>query len=240
MKNTFLTFSIILPIYHQKLQIGKIIKDYSLELNKLKESYELLLIINGGDKESFDEAEKIAVRFSNVRVIYLKDMGWGNAVLKGIKNAEGKYICYTNSARTRVTDLSAILKLARKNPGIVIKATRILRAGFLRKLGSTLYNIECRLLLKVSVWDINGTPKVLPRNVINNLHLVSKDDLIDAELIAKCMHAGIQILEFPVLFPPRLTGKSTTNYLSAIKMYIGVFGIKKKLQKKSYWIKKRI
>ncbi len=221
------TFSVILPVYHQSNQIALIIKNYTHGLTKLKKPFELLLVINGNDTASYKEAVRLARNNSSIRVIFIKESGWGNAVLVGLQKAQGKLICYTNSARTQIDDLLAMLRFADKNPSIVIKATRMLHVSPLRKIGSTLYNIECRLLLHTPVWDVNGTPKVIPYMVTKKINLQSKDDLIDAELVAKCIALHIPILEVPILFPPRFGGKSTTNYFSAIKMYLGVLRIRK-------------
>lgn len=220
-------FSIILPLYKQSQQIQLIVNEYEKALKKEKYTYELLLVVNGEDKASYSIAKNLAKNNSHIKTIYLKRAGWGNAVRAGIRMSRGTSICYTNSARTRVYDLISMLRLAENNSRTVLKATRIMRVGFLRKLGSTLYNIECRLLLKVPVWDINGTPKIIPRTVMQKISLESNDDLLDAELIAKCIWSEVPILEVPVLFPQRFGGTSTTNFVSALRMYIGVFRIKK-------------
>ena len=49
-------------------------------------------------------------------------------------------------------------------PSVVLKANRRIRESRRRRLGSLLYNIECRALFDLSVWDINGTPKIFPRS----------------------------------------------------------------------------
>ena len=233
-----ITYSIVLPIYHQSNQIETLVSSYGNGLKKLKESFEIILVINGGDTASYVIAQKLVKKNSFLRVVYLEDAGWGNAIITGIKTAQGKFICYTNSARTRISDLSTILTYAKNNPSVVIKATRILHLNLLRKLGSTLYNIECRLLLHTPVWDVNGTPKVMPSHVARKIGLTSKGDLIDAELIAKCVWNNIPILEVPILFPPRFGGNSTTRIFSALKMYIGVFKIKDMLKRQSVLRKK--
>ncbi len=231
MQNMSTIFSVILPIYHQSRQIPTLLQTYAKGLKKLDKPFEIILVINGDDNESFTAAKKSISKFQSAKIIYLKEPGWGNAIIKGIHEAKGEYICYTNSARTRIEDLLTILTYAENNTSVVIKATRILHLSWLRNLGSTLYNIECRLLLHTPVWDVNGTPKVMPASVAKKIQLTSKDDLIDAELIAKCVNAHIPILEVPILFPPRFGGKSTTRILSAIKMYLGVFYIKNMLKK---------
>ena len=49
------------------------------------------------------------------------------------------------------------------NDDCVVKANRKIRENWKRRLGSLLYNLECRFLFDLAYWDINGTPKVFPR-----------------------------------------------------------------------------
>lgn len=220
-------FSIILPLYHQSDQIQTIIENYQRELNITKSSYELLLVVNGNDRKSYNIAKELTKNKSHIHVFYISESGWGNAVLYGIKKAKGKFVCYTNSARTRMKDLLLCLRLASKNPNALVKTARVSHINPLRKIGSRLYNAECHLLLHTATRDINSTPKIISHTLIKKIHTVSKDDLIDAEIIAKCRKLQIPVLEIPIVSPSRISGKSTTNYFSALKMYWGVFRIKK-------------
>ena len=111
--------------------------------------------------------------------------------------------------------------LAFANPGMVIKANRKLRYPIQRKLGSVLYNFECRVLFDLPVWDVNGTPKAFHRDTRDKLNLQENGDLIDLEFVVKCERLGLQILEVPIVSMTRHGGESTTNYSSAFKMYWG-------------------
>jgi hypothetical protein len=125
--------------------------------------------------------------------------------------------------------LALALRYAAVNDNVLVKASRIVRESWLRKGGSTLYNLEFRMLFRVPVWDVNGTPKVLPRKLLSSLpplQELSDGDLIDAQLITWCFHAGIHLLEMPVLALHRFGGKSTTNIRSALKMYLGLLRLR--------------
>lgn len=221
-------FSIILPFYKQINHVEGIYKTYCEHLDRLNESWELIFVINGPDDGTMDKLKTLATR-PNIVIERLEKGGWGRAVKHGLAKARGQYLCYTNTARTDINDLMLILKYALVNDDNVVKATRIIREKFTRKLGSTLYNLECRMLFRVPIWDVNGTPKVLPRKVYDKITITSEDDLIDAEIVALCVKNRVRIIEIPVIATKRLSGKSTTNYFSAFKMYKGLFSLRKKL-----------
>ncbi|HKC68938.1 MAG TPA: glycosyltransferase [Bacteroidia bacterium] len=222
------TFSIILPLYKQINHIENIYDTYTKNLATLGETWELLFVINGPDDGSFQKLTQLKNN-DNVKIFRLEQGGWGRAVKFGLANATGKHLCYTNSARTEISDLLMILNYAKVNNDNLVKATRIIREKLTRKIGSILYNLECRILFKVPVWDVNGTPKVIPQKVYKQLNIQSDDDLIDAEIVALCAKKNVRIIEIPVVSTKRISGKSTTNYGSAFKMYTGLFKLKNKI-----------
>jgi hypothetical protein len=175
--------------------------------------------------------EKLAQGSSNVKVVACERGGWGLAVQRGLAEAQGEIICYTNLARTEPKDLLLHLLYAVAYPEVVIKANRKVRDNWRRRLGSLLYNLECRALFDVAFWDINGTPKVFPRKFEKLMQLSSKDDLIDAEFNYVCRREEYPMLEVPIFSKGRLGGTSTTNYGSAVRMYSGAYRMWRQLKK---------
>ena len=123
--------------------------------------------------------------------------------------------------------LALMLAYATAYPHVVLKANRRLRQSFRRRLGSLLYNLEARQLFNLSIWDINGTPKLFPRTFDRLLHLTRDDDLIDLEFAVVCRSESYPLLEVPILVNERHGGRSTTNYRSAARMYVGAYRLKR-------------
>jgi glycosyltransferase involved in cell wall biosynthesis len=221
--------SIVLPIYNQAGHIGEIVRGYATDLDAHALDYELILVANGCRDDSVAVCERLAAELPRVTVLAIEGRGWGRAVKAGLRAATGDTLCYTNSARTTPQILTLLLIYARAYPEAVIKANRRTRDSLRRRLGSLVYNLECRALFDLSVWDINGTPKVFPRSFDRLLTLSSDDDLIDAEFNAVCRDAGYAVLEVPILATTRHGGKSTTNYRSAVNMYYGVWRLAQRL-----------
>jgi glycosyltransferase involved in cell wall biosynthesis len=221
--------SVILPIYNQSSQIEYLFDQYTSRLDGLKVTWELLFIVNGSKDDSHEKALGYSKQNPNVKTFNLEKGGWGRAVKFGLSKAEGELVCYTNSARTAVEDLILVLNCALANEGIVIKTTRVIRESFVRKIGSILYNYENRLLLGTPLWDVNGTPKVIPAKYLEGLDIISEGDLIDAEIMAKLFRKNVQLVEILITSTKRISGKSTTKFSSALKMYKGLFKLKKML-----------
>lgn len=215
--------SIVLPVYNQADHIGKLIQEYEAALVKVKQPYELILVVNNCRDRSLEVCNTLAEASTTIRVLHSQKGGWGRSVNLGLQAAKGDIICYTNSARTSAEDLSLLLLYGVVYPNVVVKANRKIRDNWTRRLGSLLYNLECRALFDLSYWDINGTPKVFPRKFDQLLHLASNDDLIDAEFNVICRQENYPVVEVPIFSTRRHSGKSTTNYNSAFKMYTGAY-----------------
>ena len=225
-------YSIILPVYNQEKHLESLFLNYTVALDQLDKSFELIIVVNGSSDKSYSKALELAESYKMINVFNIDKGGWGRAVKYGISKAKGECICYTNSARTNVSDLINMLKYASIDNEFVIKASRIIRESFMRKFGSMIFNLEYRLLFHLPIFDVNGTPKIFHRNHIEKIdNIFSENDLIDAEIIARCFHNNIKIIEYPVFITKRFEGKSTTNYSSALKMYWGLIKLKFKLRK---------
>ena len=227
---TYQQASIILPVYRQAGHIEGIVRELELRLDTLPIPHETLLVLNGPDDGSLEICRSLEREFAGVRVIEHDRLGWGGAVRRGLSEATGDLLCYTNSARTTVDTLMVMLEFSLVLPGIVIKANRKTRDSVLRHLGSLIYNLESRALFDLSNFDINGTPKVFPRAFGSLLTLRSTDDLIDLEFLAVCRRQDHLVLEVPVVVTKRRGGASTTTAISAFRMYLGAIRLARRLR----------
>jgi len=217
------SISVIMPVHNQEDHIGEIVDSYLAVLAKIPGDHELVLVTNACRDRSPEICRSLAEQNNLVRTIDTKNGGWGLSVKLGLQEAKGDILCYTNSARTSAEIMTLALLYAVAYPEVVIKANRKIRESLRRRLGSLLYNLECRAFFDLPTWDINGTPKVFPRKFSKLMELTRDDDLIDAEFNAICRRENYPMLELPVLSTKRHGGKSTTNYNSALKMYWGAY-----------------
>jgi glycosyltransferase involved in cell wall biosynthesis len=221
--------SLILPVHNQEDHIGGVVDGYVEALDRLSVPYEVVLVLNGCTDRSPEVCGRLADRLVQVKMVELTEAGWGRAVRAGLREARGELLSYTNSARTTPEMLSLVFLYARAYPDVVVKANRRIRDNWRRRLGSLIYNLECRKLFDLPTWDINGTPKVFPSRFSQLLGLRSDDDLIDAEFNWICRREGYPVVEIPILATVRHGSKSTTSYGSALRMYLGAYRLRRRL-----------
>jgi len=202
---TYRRVSIVLPAYKQADTIGPVALELQRHVSKVPLQHEFLLVVNGPDDGTLEACQALEHSHAGFRVLQ-SDPGWGHAIRRGLEEASGDLLAYTNSARTAGEDLALALLYAVAYPGVVIKANRRTRDNFRRRFGSLLYNLECRLLFDLANFDINGTPKVFPREFDRLLALQRADDLIDAEFTVLCRQFGYPMVEVPIASPVATAG----------------------------------
>ena len=214
--------SVVLPVYNQADHIGKVLEEYLENLQRLDIGYELLPVVNGPRRDrSLEICRELESRHPVIRTLCIEQSGWGRAVRAGLAEARGELLCYANSARTTGKDLLLVLLYGSIHTGTVVKVERKIRENWRRRLGSLLYNVECRALFDLAYWDVNGTPKVFTRDLSRLLELTRDDDLIDLEFSAICRAEEYPVLAVPIFSTTRHSGGSTTTLISAYRMYRG-------------------
>jgi glycosyltransferase involved in cell wall biosynthesis len=213
--------SIVLPVHNQADHVAPLVRAHRAALKDVAIPTEIVLVPNACRDDTAAVSRALAAEDAGVRVVESELGGWGRAVKLGLRAAHGDLLCYTNSARTTPDELVRLIRYGLVDPGVVVKANRKIREHWSRRVGSLLYNMECRTLFDLSNWDVNGTPKVFSRSCAKLLELTRDDDLIDAEFSMICRREGYPMLEVPIFSQRRHGGRSTTNWRSAVKMYWG-------------------
>lgn len=212
--------SVVLPIGDRDDALVDILRGYAEALDELVGAWELLLVpeVSGENGRFLEQLTSINERISLTGAA----RGWGAGVSAGLRASSGQTICYTNWRRTSVKVLAEMLDLALRNPGLVLRANRRTRDTRVQRLGSLLFNVECRLLLQIPAWDVNGTPKVFPRAFGKLLELRREDELFDAEFALVCERSAYPVIEVPIEAGLLSHGPSHVDLGTAVRMYLGV------------------
>jgi glycosyltransferase involved in cell wall biosynthesis len=222
--------SVVLPVHNQGDHIEGVLRGFADVLERLARPWEIVVVPNACRDHTVEACAAVAADVPQVSVVDLGAAGgWGRAVKAGLRAARGETLAYTNSARTSPEILTITLAYAMAHPDVVVKANRRVRDNVWRRLGSLLYNLECRALFDLAVWDVNGTPKVFPRQYARLLELEADDDMVDAEFAAVCVREGYPIIEVPMLATTRHGGSSTTGHVSAVRMYVGAVALRRRI-----------
>lgn len=205
--------SFIVPCYNEEDLIG-----YTLPrlINSFKSNgYELELVaVDNGSTDRTAEIiqglmqEHDEIVFSQIDV----NRGYGNGVISSIKYCTAPWVgIIPADGQVDAEDVVRLYEAIVTTNGIVLgKVRRRFRMdGLYRKVVSTVYNIFVRMLwpMLASI-DINGSPKILPRDYILRMNLQSKGWLLDPEIMIKGHKMGLKVIELNVFARMRGNGVS--------------------------------
>lgn len=197
--------SIIMPMYNAK-DIVNNIQAATENLEKVTDSYELILVDDGSTNNCREEAMK--ARNSKVKVIgYSENQGKGNAIKYGFSFVKGEYVAFVDSGRDlNPSQLSHFIEIIKKERAdIVIGSKRhpesIVHYPLLRRCMSMTYQIINHILFNLSVRDTQVGLKLFKRSALNKImpRIAIKRFAFDLELLVIAQKMKYKIVEAPIV-----------------------------------------
>jgi glycosyltransferase involved in cell wall biosynthesis len=104
---------------------------------------------------------------------------------------------------------------------VIAKVRRRFRLdGFRRKVVSVCYNVFVRLMWpSLQSIDLNGSPKLFPRELLPQLQLNSRGWLLDPELMIKAHYLGVPVMEYNIFARMRGAGVSHVRPAAMLEFF---------------------
>lgn len=218
--------SLILPVHNEEEIIKQVLLDIIKYLKSLKISYEIILVENGSTDNSLQVIKKLSKTLPNINY-NIVPKGYGSAVIKGLENAKGNYVCYMPSdGQIDMNVFNMLWSDTKKERYDLVKVKRIQRESFLRELTTKSFSLIIMVLFNTWFIDINGSPRIFKRKHLNKLNLQSKDSFIDAEFLVKISRLKWKIKEIPMKNLDRVGGSSTRSINTYIEFLRNIYKFK--------------
>ncbi len=198
--------SLIIPVYRQEKTIQQDLRSILGELELLAHPYEVIVVIDGAEDQSFSEARKIPSPYLSV-VGYKTNHGKGYAVRYGMAKSHGDIIGFLDAGGDiRADGLSMMLAHYHwYNADIIVGSKRHpvskVRYPKERKFLSWVYQMIIKLLFNLSIRDSQVGMKLFRRKTLEDVlpRLLVKKFAFDIEILAVANHLGYtRIYEAPV------------------------------------------
>jgi glycosyltransferase involved in cell wall biosynthesis len=205
--------SIVMPCFNEEAIIGYTVPKLIHAFQKAGYRPELVAVDNG----SSDGTGRIIAGFVDAGLPVVPhrvevNRGYGFGVLCGISRCSAPWVCLIPAdGQVDAEDVVRIYESVLPSDGMVVaKARRRFRMdGLLRKFVSTSYNVFIRILWpRLSSIDINGSPKILRRDILASMRLRSHDWFLDPEIMLKAHRMDLRVLEVNVFARMRGNGLS--------------------------------
>ena len=223
--------SFIMPCYNEQEVIPYTIPEFVKAFEKAGHRLELI----GCDNGSSDRTGEILKDFAaqGLPVVYHRvepNEGYGNGVLKSIPICTAPWIgIIPCDGQVDAEDVARLFQVVKHSDGRVLgKVRRRFRMdGLLRKVISIAYNGFVFLLWPgLGSIDVNGSPKIIHRDVIAAMNLQSRQWFLDPEMMVKAHYLGVRVLEMNVFARMRSKGLSHVRPSTVFEFFTGLLRFK--------------
>ena len=211
--------SFVVPCYNEEDIIGYTLQRLRSAFDKAGYALELVVVDNGSADRTGEIIGEFAACHDGVichRVAVNEGYGWGD--LNGLPLCTAPWMgIIPADGQVDAEDVVRLYEAVVTTDGNVLgKVRRRFRMdGLYRKFVSTSYNLFVRMLWpSLESIDINGSPKLLPREAIMNMGLKSKGWLLDPEIMIKAHYMGMRVMEFNVFSRMRGNGVSHVKVMT--------------------------
>ena len=216
--------SLVMPCFNEEATVGHVIPSLVAAFRQAERRLEIVAVDNGSADRTGDRLRSLADRHPEV-VVHRVDTneGYGNGILAGIPHARAEWIgTIPADGQVDPEDVLRLFHAVTTADGRVLgKVRRRFRTdGFRRKVVSILYNVLVRMLWpSLRSLDVNGTPKILRRDVLQTMDLKSKNWLLDPEIMIKAHYMGLRILELNAFARMRSSGVSHVRVTTCVEFF---------------------
>lgn len=205
--------SIVMPCFNEEAIVGYTVPKLIAAFQKAGHRLEVVAVDNGSWDSTGRKIEEFAAAGLPVvphRVAV--NRGYGFGILSGLARCSAPWVCIIPAdGQVDAEDVVRIYEAVLPSDGMVIaKARRRFRMdGMSRKIVSVAYNAFVRILWpRLGSIDVNGTPKIVRREILAAMQLQSQDWFLDPEIMLKGHQMGLRVLEVNVFARMRGHGLS--------------------------------
>jgi glycosyltransferase involved in cell wall biosynthesis len=205
--------SVVLPCFDEEENVADAVRLASLAAGRAARVYEVIVVDDGSTDGTLEIATALAVRGPAVRVlVHEHNLGYGAALRSGIAAARQPWILLTDAdGQFDLTQLDDFLPFAGDHD--VLVGHREARQDPLgRRVTARAWNALVRVVFGLPVHDVDCAFKLVRRDLVQHLALVSSGAMISTELLVRCLDEGARLKELGVRHRPRTAGRQSGNH----------------------------
>jgi len=199
----------VIPVFNEEKKIGKVLREVRKELPDC----EVLVVDDGSTDRTWEIARDLGVRVLR----HGKNLGKGEALRTGIKNARGDLILVIDGdGQFSVKDGKKLLKFL-KDADLAIGKRDFGKMPLRHRLGNFLWRFFFNILFGTRFDDTNCGLFAFKRNVSEKLR-VHGGYIVENSVLASAVESGLKIVQVPV----RVRYGKPSGTLRGLRMVLGV------------------
>lgn len=211
-----------MPCFNEEAVVATTLKDLLDAFERAGHRVEIVAVDNGSRDRTGEIVRSFAGRDARVVPVRVEvNEGYGFGILSGFPHATAPWVgllCADGQVEANdvVKLFDAALRVTAQDsaraPALFKVRRRFRQDGLKRKVVSVFYNAGTSLLFGgLGSIDINGNPKLFPRELLPALDLRSKDWFLDAEIMIKFRKLRLRVHEVNVFGQLRRGGASNVR-----------------------------
>lgn len=223
--------SVVILCYRAGKEIASFVEQIDTELHAAEIDFELVLVANY-DEGTDDPTPKIATelaerepRYRCVCQVKQGRMGWD--MRSGLSEATGHLVAVIDGdGQMPSSDIVPLFRLMSSGQYDLAKTFRAKRHdGAYRKIMSSIYNWLFHILFRPEVRfrDVNAKPKIITREALTRLNLVSNDWFTDAEIMIEATDRKLRVCELSTVFYENERRSSFVSFGTAFEFVGNLF-----------------
>lgn len=201
--------TIIIPIYNEASTLAALLA----RVKAVPVDKEILIVDDGSDEATKLELEGVVSKDVEL-ITHAENRGKGTAVRTALARATGEAVIIQDADLEYFPeDYVRLLDVFADNGAKAVYGVRDLsRRSWLMRWGNQAMTLATNLLYGFKLHDMETCYKLIDRKVFQSLDLQSRRFEIEAEITAKLLRSGVQILEAPIRYEHREEGKKLTPW----------------------------
>jgi glycosyltransferase involved in cell wall biosynthesis len=200
--------SIVLPCLNEAGNLLDMVHDALIAADRVSLDTEVVIVDDGSTDGTARLAARLAEGEPRVRlVMHLTNRGYGAAVRTGIGASRMPYVLLTDADLQ--FDLAELGRLvSRLSSADAVVGYRLRRNDpLVRRAAAAAWNRLVRALYGLPFKDVDCAFKLFPRELLEQLELVSSGALFSTELLVRSRATGATVAEVGVRHYPRISGR---------------------------------
>ena len=200
------SISIIVPVLNEEGSLDKFYNETTKSLNEYS-NWEIIIIDDGSDDESYNIMRKIADNDSRVSIIqFFKNFGKADALSEGFKQANGDVVITIDAdLQDDPAEMPRLVEKIQEGWDVVSGWKKDRKDPISKRLPSKLFNMVTRYLTGIKIHDFNCGLKAYRRKVVKSIDIYGG---LHRYIPAIAGQKGFSITEIAVNHRPREFGET--------------------------------
>lgn len=202
--------SIVVPCYNEEGNIPTLLEKFGGAVRG--RDAEVVLVDNGSTDGTAGLLDRLLPEYPFARTVTVPvNQGYGYGILQGLKAARGDFLGWTHAdLQTDPADVMKAYEILEErgwDKRIYVKGNRKGRRLFDRFFTAGMGVFET-VYLGQRLYDVNAQPNLFAREFLESWQDPPFDFALDLYALYMAEETGLEVIRFPVRFPPRLHGTS--------------------------------